>query len=59
MTNTELSLDQLKSASGAGLKTHWKTPAYNLKKLANSGELFQKVKYVPGDMYRSVPGDMF
>ena len=59
MTNTELSLDQLQSVSGAGTETHWKKPSYNLKELADSGELFQQMKYIPGEMYRFIPGDMY
>ena len=59
MTNTELTLDQLQSISGAGTETHWKTPSYNLKELADSGNLYQKMKYIPGEMYRFIPGEMY
>ena len=56
---TELTFHQLRSVCGAGSETHWKNPSYNLKKLADSGELFQKIKYIPGEMYRFIPGDMY
>ena len=65
MTNTELTLDQLQSVSGAGTETHWNQKLRNekgnnnLKQLADSGQLFQQMKYIPGEMYRIVPGDMF
>ena len=59
MINNELTLNQLRSVSGAGTKTHWKNPSYNLKELADSGELFKKMKYIPGEMYRFIPGDMY
>ena len=57
MINNELTLDQLRSACGAGTETHWKNPSYNLKELADSGELFKKVKYEK--IRRFIPGDMF
>jgi len=53
MTNNELTLDQLHAISG-GLDK----PSYKLKELSESGDLFQKVKYIPGEMYRFLPGDM-
>ena len=59
MINNELTLDQLRSACGAGTETHWKIPSNNLKELADSGELFKKMKYIPGEMYRFIPGDMY
>ena len=65
MTNNELTLDQLQSFSGAGTETHWNQKlrnakgSYNLKELANSGELVQKMKYIPGEMYLIIPGDMY
>ena len=65
MTNTELTLDQLQSVSGAGTETHWNQKLRyaksnnNLKQLADSGQLFQQMKYIPGEMYRIVPGEMF
>ena len=61
----ELTLDQLQSVSGAGTETHWLEKmrntkrSNNLKQLADSGELVKKLKYIPGEMYRFVPGDMF
>ena len=57
MINNELTLDQLRSVCGAGTETHWKNPSINLKELADSGELFKKVKYEK--MRRFIPGDMF
>ena len=59
MINNELTLDQLRSACGAGTETNWKIPSNNLKELADSGELFKKMKYIPGEMYRFIPGDMY
>ncbi len=65
MTNTELNLDQLRSVSGAGTETHWNQKLRNakgnnnLKQLADSGELFQQIKYVPSEMFRFIPGDMY
>ena len=65
MTNTELTLDQLRSVSGAGTETHWNQKlrnakgTYNLKQLADSGQLVKKMKYIPGEMYRFIPGDMY
>ena len=59
MINNELILDQLRSVCGAGTETHWKIPSNNLKELADSGELFKKMKYIPGEMYRFIPGDMY
>jgi len=59
MTNNELTLDQLRSISGADSNTNWKAPSYNLKELADSGELVQQMKYIPGEMYRFIPGDMY
>ena len=59
MTSTELTLNQLHSISGANSNTNWKKPSYNLKELADSGELFQQMKYIPGEMYRFIPGDMY
>ena len=61
----ELTLDQLQSFSGAKRKLYnqkmqkAKGAREELKELADSGQLFQQVKYIPGDMYRIVPGDMF
>ena len=63
--NYELTLDQLQSISGAGTETHWRQKlsdakrTYNLKQLADSGELVKKMKYIPGEMYRFIPGDMY
>ena len=51
MTNTELTLDQLKSMSGAGTETHWKTPSYNLKELSKSGALVPFKVVIPDPMY--------
>ncbi len=65
MTNNELTLDQLQSFSGAGTETHWHQKlrnakrSYDLKALANSGELVKKMKYIPGEMYSLIPGDMY
>ena len=50
MTDNELSLDQLRSISGAISNTNWKAPSYNLKELADSGELVKQMKYIPGKM---------
>ena len=64
MTN-ELSLVQLQSVIGAGTETHWRQKlrnakrSNNLKQLADSGELVQKMKYRPGEMYCLIPGDMY
>ena len=63
--NYELTLDQLQSISGAGTETHWRQKmryakrSNNLKQLADSGELVKKMKYIPGEMYRFIPGDMY
>ncbi len=51
MTNTELTLDQLRSVSGAGTETHWKTPLYNLKELSKSGGLVPFKAVIPDPMY--------
>ena len=51
MTNTELTLDQLQSMSGAGTETHWKTPSYNLKELSKSGALVPFKVVIPDPMY--------
>ncbi len=59
MTNTELTLDQLQAVSGGYADTRLKKPSYNVKELANSGNLYQKMKYIPGEMYRFIPGDMY
>ena len=65
MTN-ELTLDQLQAVNGAGTETHWNNNklrnakgGYNIKELARSGKLFKKMKYIPGEMYRFIPGDMY
>ena len=58
MTKNELTLDQLRSISGADSNTNWK-PTYNLKELMDSGELVQQMKYIPGEMYRLIPGEMY
>ena len=61
----ELTLDQLQSVSGAGTETHWRQKmrnakrSNNLKRLADSGELVEKTMYIPGEMYRFIPGDMY
>ena len=63
--NNELTLDQLRSVSGAGTETHWKQKLRkakgnnNLKQLADSGQLVKQMKYVPGEMYLLIPGDMY
>ncbi len=63
MTN-ELTLDQLQSVSGTGTETHWNQRlrnakrTYNIKQLANSGQLVKKMKYIPGEMY-FIPGEMY
>ena len=63
--NYELTLDQLQSICGAGTETHWRQKmryakrSNNLKQLADSGELVKKMKYIPGEMYRFIPGDMY
>ena len=59
----ELTLDQLQSVRGAGTETHWNKKlqgkgTYNLKELADSGQLVEKMKYIPGEMYRFL-GDMY
>ena len=59
MTHNELSLDQLRTISGAISNTNWKAPSYNLKELVDSGELVQQMKYIPGEMYHFIPGDMY
>ncbi len=51
MTNTELTLDQLRSVSGAGKETHWKIPPYNLKELSKSGGLVPFKAVIPDPMY--------
>ena len=64
MTN-ELTLVQLQSVSGAGRETGFRQKmrnakrSNNLKQLADSGELVKKMKYIPGEMYRFIPGDMY
>ena len=64
MTN-ELTLDQLQSVSGSGTETHWNKKLrnakgnHNIKQLANSGQLVKKMKYIPGEMYYFIPGDMY
>ena len=64
MTN-QLTLDQLHSIRGAGTETHWNQKlrdaksTYNLKQLADSGQLVKKMKYIPGEMYCIIPGDMY
>ena len=61
----ELTLDQLQSFTGAKRKLYnqeiqqAKGAREELKELADSGQLFQQVKYIPSEMYRIVPGDMF
>ena len=50
MTDNELSLDQLRSISGADSNTNWKAHSYNMKELTDSGELVQQMKYIPGKM---------
>ena len=63
--NNELTLDQLQSVCGAGTETHWNQKMrsakgnYNIKQLADSGQLVKKMKYIPGKMYRFIPGDMY
>ena len=63
--NYELTLDQLQSIIGAGTETHWRRKmrdakgSNNLKQLADSGELVKKMKYIPGEMYLFIPGDMY
>ncbi len=59
MTNTELTLDQLQAVSGGYADTRLKKSSYNVKELANSGNLYQKMKYIPGEMYRFIPGEMY
>ena len=65
MTN-ELTLDQLQAVNGADSQTHWNRNklrnakgGYNIKQLANSGQLVPKMKYIPDPMYRFIPGDMY
>ena len=64
MTN-QLTLVQLHSMSGAGTETHWNPKLrdakrnYNLKQLADSGQLVKKMKYIPGKMVCIIPGDMY
>ena len=64
MTN-ELTLVQLQSVSGAGRETGFRQKmrnakgGHNIKELARSGKLFKKMKYIPGEMYRFIPGDMY
>ena len=63
--NYELTLDQLHSVSGAGRETGFRQKmrnakrSNNLKQLADSGELVKKMKYIPGEMYHFIPGDMY
>ncbi len=60
-----LTLDQLQSVSGTGTETHWNQKLrnakgfYNIKQLANTGKLVKKMKYVPGQMYITIPGEMY
>ena len=63
--NYELTLAQLQSVDGAGRETgfsqkmHDAKGSNNLKQLADSGELFKKMKYIPGEMICLIPGDMY
>ena len=63
--NYELTLDQLHSVNGAGRETGFRQKmrnakrSNNLKQLADSGELVKKMKYIPGEMYHIIPGDMY
>ena len=61
MTNTELTLDQLQAVSGGWADTRVKKPSYNLREMQDNGELVNRkeMSFIPGDMYRWIPGDMY
>ena len=60
MINTELTLDQLHAVSGGWADTRLKKPSYNLKEMEQNDNLLpKKMSFIPGDMYRWIPGDMY